>query len=671
MEYLAPGVFVEETSYRAKSIEGVSTSTAGFVGRAQDGPAGTPTLVTSFADFQRVFGAPYSAPSSRGEHLGHAVRAFFNNGGRRAWIVRVLGELAGPAAGPARHGIVLGVRRTFPAGETANLAVDSLRGISDGVTLNIFHRDATGTIVPLPPSRNVVSYDTVAGTVVLSGALTEMLRPGDSFIEIDTVPPDVAGDVGKRPVFTARNAGTAGRNISVEFRSADRPPVRIVSDVAAMATVIELATVSGFYVGAIVEIDDGANRSYAEVEEVRTSPRSILLRGPLALSGTISVPDPATSTAFVRVLESNFNVMRGGAVVESFTGLSWNDRSGVASTARYYIDVINDATRGSRLVSVAVATNPTATAVDAPVTRHGPLQLAGGSDGNLLRDVDLVGTDTGPGARTGIQALLERDDISMVAVPGVVDELVQTELLNHCERDKYRIAVLDGQANVSDVAQIEVHRNSYDSKYGAYYAPWLSTVDIATGNQLTVPPSGHAMGIYARTDNERGVHKAPANEVIRGITGVELPFTTGEQEVLNPQGVNLIREFTGRGIRVWGARTVSSDSEWKYVSTRRFFIYLEASIDRGTQWVVFEPNGQKLWDRVTKTIESFLDNEWRQGRLMGANPDEAFFVRCDRTTMTQNDIDNGRLICEIGVAPLFPAEFVIFRIGQFTATAEA
>jgi phage tail sheath protein FI len=251
----------------------------------------------------------------------------------------------------------------------------------------------------------------------------------------------------------------------------------------------------------------------------------------------------------------------------------------------------------------------------------------------------------------------------------VTDESVQQALITHCELVKYRFAILDGVADVSDVSEIRSHRNNYDTKYAAYYTPWLRSVDLATGRTFTVPPSGHVLGICARSDNERGVHKAPANEVVRSIVDVSLPFTDGEQDVLNPIGVNLIREFEGRGIRVWGARTLSSDAEWKYVNVRRLFIYLEHSIDRGTQWVVFEPNTEALWQRVVETIESFLFGVWKSGALMGTTPEEAFFVRCDRTTMTQDDIDNGRLVCLIGVAPAYPAEFVIFRIGQFTASS--
>lgn len=233
------------------------------------------------------------------------------------------------------------------------------------------------------------------------------------------------------------------------------------------------------------------------------------------------------------------------------------------------------------------------------------------------------------------------------------------------------MAVLDAPANAEDVTALQAHRNNYDSKYAAYYAPWLRALNLSTGRIESFPPSAYAMGIYARSDNTIGVHKAPANEVVRNVVDVALPFTAAEQDVLNPVGINLIRDLTPRGIRVWGARTISSDQEWKYVNFRRLFIYLEHSIDLGTQWVVFEPNSESLWQRVVETITPFLIGVWKSGALMGTTPEDAFFVTCDRTTMTQDDIDNGRLVCEIGVAPVAPAEFVIFRIGQFTATTDA
>jgi hypothetical protein len=208
------------------------------------------------------------------------------------------------------------------------------------------------------------------------------------------------------------------------------------------------------------------------------------------------------------------------------------------------------------------------------------------------------------------------------------------------------------------------------------YHPWLEILDPtqrtaqgAPPARLQLPPSGSVCGIYARTDITRGVFKAPANEPLLGLVKLENNINKARQDVLNPEGINALRFFEGRGNRVWGARTVSSDPEWMYINVRRLFIYLEHSIDKGTQWAVFEPNNERLWANVRHTIEDFLLVTWKTGALMGTKPEEAYFVRCDRTTMTQNDLDNGRLICLIGVSPTKPAEFVIFRIGQWTADA--
>ena len=233
---------------------------------------------------------------------------------------------------------------------------------------------------------------------------------------------------------------------------------------------------------------------------------------------------------------------------------------------------------------------------------------------------------------------------------------------------RYRFAILAGSAT-ADQAEIREARGKLDSKYAALYYPWLVvTAPGGARETMLLSPEGAMAGIFARSDIERGVHKAPANETVRGVLRFSRNVVKGEQYVLNPEGVNCLRFFEGRGYRVWGARTISSDPEWNYVNVRRLFIYMEHSIDRGTQWAVFEPNNEELWLKIRLTIEGFLYDVWRAGPA-GARPEDAFFVRCDRTTMSQSDLDNGRLICLIGVAPTKPAEFVIFRIGQWTADA--
>ena len=279
-------------------------------------------------------------------------------------------------------------------------------------------------------------------------------------------------------------------------------------------------------------------------------------------------------------------------------------------------------------------------------------------------DARYIGKDNGPGARTGLKCFEEIDEISLVAAPGVISPAVQDALLTHCENRKDRFAILDSPETVQ--GGVDKLPRPRDSKYGGYYFPWIQVYDPERGN-VYIPPSGHVAGVYARTDNERGVHKAPANEIVRGALGLRYQISRGEQDILNPRGINCIRLMQGNGIRIWGARTLSSDPSWRYINVRRLFIMVETSIERATQWVVFEPNDFRLWKRVTRTISSFLTLVWRQGALMGETPEKAFFVKCDEETNPPEVIDVGQLVVEIGLAPVKPAEFVIFRIGQMPA----
>jgi len=284
------------------------------------------------------------------------------------------------------------------------------------------------------------------------------------------------------------------------------------------------------------------------------------------------------------------------------------------------------------------------------------------------RDDFLGGPDAQPGQRRGLSAFSEIGEISIVYVPDLhlLDKANATQLINdivtHCETLKYRFAVLDAFQNTTDIPKL---RPPKDSKCAAFYYPWIKIFDPVTNGPKLVPPGGYIVGIYARNDQERGVHKAPANEVVRGAKDLEFNISEGEQDLLNPRGVNVIRSFPVRGIVVWGARTTSRDPHWKYINVRRLLLFLEKSIEEGTQWVVFEPNSEKLWGRVRENINEFLIRVWKDGALAGKKPEEAFFVKCDRTTMAQDDLYNGRLICMIGVAPVKPAEFVIFRIAQW------
>ncbi|MET8683205.1 phage tail sheath subtilisin-like domain-containing protein [Streptomyces sp. NPDC004732] len=302
-----------------------------------------------------------------------------------------------------------------------------------------------------------------------------------------------------------------------------------------------------------------------------------------------------------------------------------------------------------------------------------------GSNGQVARveTAQFIGDSAD---RTGFGGLEALDEVNMVAVPdlmaayqqGLIDEeqvkAVQLGLISHCELMGDRMAIIDPppSLNARQIRQWRQELAGYDSRYAALYYPWIKSFDPASGQSVVVPPSGHMAGIWARNDAERGVHKAPANEIVRGAVDLELQITRGEQDLLNPVGVNCIRAFPGRGIRVWGARTMASDPAWRYLNVRRYFNYLEESILIGTQWVVFEPNDHALWARIRRNVSAFLVNEWRSGALFGQRPEDAFYVKCDEETNPPESVDLGRVVCEIGIAPVKPAEFVVFRLAQFS-----
>jgi len=314
---------------------------------------------------------------------------------------------------------------------------------------------------------------------------------------------------------------------------------------------------------------------------------------------------------------------------------------------------------------------------------EGSYPLVGGGI-SALTAADFIGDAV---ERTGLSGLEAMDDVRLVVCPDVMAgydgsdgarervKMVQEAMISHCERMKYRFAVIDTPPGLN-AQQAREWRNyvNFDTSYAAMYYPWIEIADLSGGGSTSklVPPSGHMVGIYNRTDGGRGVHKAPANEVVLGAINLEINLSRGEQDTLNPIGVNCIRAFPGRGIRVWGGRTLSSNGAWRYVNVRRLFIMVEASMDAGLQWVVFEPNDSTLWAKVSRDVTAFLRNVWRGGALFGTTPDQAFYVKCDEELNPSEVRDLGQLIIEVGLAPVKPAEFVIFRISQWAgANAEA
>jgi len=653
-EYLAPGVYVEEVSFRAKSIEGVGTTTTGFVGPARFGPVTLdPDVVTSLEEFERLYGdgdaLRYADGAISPNFLWHAARAFFGEGGTRLYVTRVFRPDAGaypPADFTAAivgtrypHGHARGVTArqvSRPAG-TADLALTNLglRARFPGTQGNLRVR------VTLRSRANLLGNSANGPTF---GALAE----NDIVWARDAAPANGAFYRANRdPVTRAWRFSNATLAAPVNAAAIDAvlTPADPAIEVRVVTLTVDVLTPDGR------SLMTSADLALDPAHSLGGLPDSVFDRfaaAPNSLALARSLPIVLTRDAA--------QIANGIDTLNALFGADPTQQ--LAPTVAEQARGIGPAERLARGVSVEI-------------------DLEGGNDGQRPGSTEYEGrADDTLGFRTGLRQLESVEDIAIVAAPGVTWRYATaaTEanatialLINHAERMRYRIAVLDS-GDGQTVAEVRDMRARLDSKYAALYYPWVTVLDPITRAEINLPPSGFVAGIYARNDITRAVWKAPANEVVTLATGFETLLNRAQQEVLNPLGVNCFRYFEGRGLRLWGARTISSDPEWKYVNLRRYFAYLERSIDIGTQWAVFEPNGRALWDNVRRTVEDFLLNEWMQGALLGDKPEKAFFVRCGfPVTMTQNDLDNGRLVCLVGVAALRPAEFVIFRIGQWTA----
>ncbi|MEW5868211.1 MAG: phage tail sheath C-terminal domain-containing protein [Chloroflexota bacterium] len=676
-EYLAPGVYVEEIDAGTKPIEGVSTSTTGFVGLTVRGPdSGLPELVTSFAEFQRKFGGYFDFGAAFKNHnfLPYAVEGYFTNGGKRLYIVRVTGQNAAASKTTAQGGITTRLLTDAPIAQK-KLTPTSVRGIEVGTKLQL--RMIKDGVVTDSNVVQVTDINRASQEITVNNNLTAAPAGPTTFeARYTTVFTDAAGinaagalqdlatPLDPRPntlVINARDKGSWGDKIVIQTypESAARAELDAFVSGGVDANKIRLKSSAGFYAGAWVEIDRGQAKLYRRVKSVDGS--VLTLEGPAmnaaSIAPQLAAPDNITifSTCEFRLVATY------QSVTEQYSGLTLENVPG-----RYYLDRINNSSSLLKVEAPLAALNP----LLFPTGTNTGIQLGSGSDGaNPPGDLDYKGSDNGPGKRTGIMAFEDVDEISIIAAPGLTSSTVQRALFEQCEKLMDRFAILDPENKPQTLQEIRNQRKQYDTKYAAIYYPRLTVLDPLTRTEISIPPSGHMAGIYARTDIQRGVHKAPANEVVRGISGLDLTINKSEQDILNPSpdNINVLRDFRadGRGFRVWGARCITSDTSWKYVNVRRLFIFLEESIDQGTQWAVFEPNDDRLWARIRQSVSNFLTRTWRDGALMGTNPEEAFFVVCDRTTMTQDDLENGRLIMIIGVAPVRPAEYVIIRIGQW------
>ena len=523
--------------------------------------------------------------------------------------------------------------------------------------------------------------------------------------------------VARTPLLTvhALDAGAWGNRLRVAVHDNDPPLVKTKIRAVLDGTHLRLDSPNGVEPGTILSRVD-ATGTVLESVKVQSINRQndflITLDAAVPLSGGAAVgdsvrsqefqldvvlmrqPDPAVPTRAAAVLTGeSFSYLsldpRHSRYVHKVIGTTWAPgalvdddgnplrKSDERSEGTSWLVRVRDE-EADPVAQLAIRLGPEALIDTLPSGTERParLRLFGGDDAiGAISDATYLGApNIEPELRTGLHCLENKEDISIVACPGRINALLQGALINHCEDMRLPLRGARRPATARTTASTTCRRSASSStrKYAALYHPWLLIpdpfpVNLAKIADYPIPPSGHMLGIYARTDIERGVHKAPANEVVRGIIGLQRLLNKSEHDILNPYPVNInvIRDFRNdnRGIRVYGGRVITSDPDWKYVNVRRLLIFIEASIDRGLQWVVFEPNAEPLWARVRRSITNFLTLVWRNGALEGTKVEEAFFVKCDRTTMTQTDIDSGRLICVVGVAPVKPAEFVIVRIG--------
>lgn len=725
-EYLSPGVYMEEFEIGARPIEGVSTSTAGFLGETERGPT-TPRLVTSWLQFQRVYGGYFGTD----KYLPGAVEGFFNNGGNRCYIARIVKNI-GVAANPAHLDLKIDKDHFLKVdavgeGEWGNRVALKFSSNMDGDKLIVLYWKSApsindnymidtniGTILKdFPPSvleTFNISLDEkspdyfektingISNLIIISPPKTTDKAPTElaSFLtkgtdggseakkasltlrSIDELDSSLTDYANKIMTVEAKEEGKGGNKISLKFSkdkkltvdSGDGSPEvyditpTLKDEVKSKSQKITIDILPDDHMAAPPE---GSKVPLQGGDDDNQS--KIMLKSIDKLDSTLAEYENKT----IKVTAVKKGADQNGISIVLTKG------SGGSGKIKLEVDlpdgetVIYDNMSMDDLQIEGKSSPHVIISIDNDYRKATPddndIHLEGGTDSDpQLLAGDFGGKSTA-GEKTGLNAFEEIEDISIIYSPSAYDVSgLVGKLIDHCENLRYRFAILDAP-NTPEYSTFYPGSNNPDGSrptdHAAFYCPWIKVINPDTGLLQSMPPGGYIAGIYSRSDTERGVHKAPANEIVKGASDLQFQIMKGEQDVLNPRGVNVIRAFSGRGILVWGARTLSSNTLWKYINVRRLFIYIEASIEKGTQWVVFEPNDERLWGRVKATITQFLTGVWRNGALMGTTPEEAFFVKCDRSTMTQDDIDNGRLICIIGIAPVKPAEFVIFRIAQW------
>jgi phage tail sheath protein FI len=732
-ELLHPGVYALEVPPAVRPIDAVSTSTAAFVGVTDKGPvpggllpngaAAVPPLVTSMTEYERIFGS--YRPDS---FLTYAIAAFFGNGGKRAYVIRVAGDGAAPAAAgiiqlraakpgtwssllritiqdatdgdPAKFDLIVGV----PGSGNAVTSIETYKNLSVGVAGNAETKLQTSDFLRLV-AQPVTRPGNMAGQLLSGGAdgtggaaATAAVAP----LSVEAIYTGAwASDV-KVSVQNASNGAAADFDFVVKLKDTEverfpnlapgaaNPPQpanygRSVVNAGSAYVNITADFTARPGDAADVALSNGADAPDAVPGTFSSLGYSAANDGGWGNSITAAISDSADRD------ENNFKltVFYGGQPVETFAGLTYQGSptlaSGATNPADYGRIIVN-----SRSEYIAITAD-----FDARPSNTTPLTLLNGSDGGVVGAAGYEGAAATSSTLTGsgLHALDKVTDVNLLAIPGQGDpELVNAGLdycFNRALQDIFFIgdvgALSPADARRTDAATDVTQQSDVVAfattgfqgtaldkaagQFGAVYYPWVWAVDpIGTGinPRILLPPSGFLAGIYARTDNARGVFKAPAGTEA-GVSGALAPAVVvndGDQDQLNPVSINVIRTVPGSGLVVWGTRTIGSDPSWRYIPVRRMAILLRVSIYYGIQWAVFEPNDEPLWSSLRLSIRSFMLTQFRAGAFQGATPDDAFFVKCDSSTTTQSDIDNGIVNILVGFAPLKPAEFVILKLSQ-------
>jgi phage tail sheath protein FI len=631
-----PGVYVQEIDVPGP-IAGVSTSIAAFIGPALNGPVLQPIRVTNFTQFSNRFGLPDADGNmvpyfpQGGIFAPLAVRGFFENGGQTCYFVRV--------SRARRASINLVDRAVAP--QTA-LVVRALEEGTAGNVITVEVQDAS-IATGINAVRETSALTSANGTQVVVPATTDAdrFRPGDAVLLVE-------GATSEQATIATISGTTLTLAASLANTYTAAGTMRI-ADLGLGQTRVRVDQTAGVEPGSNVVITQGPTTESAVVQAVDPTNRFITLSAGLANAFTMDAAD-----APVTIDTAEFTlVVTGAGGAETLSDLSMDPRH-----SRYVLTVARS--NAALPAEVALAQPPTPTpAPDNIPTVSGPTPLAGGTNENLSQ---IDGTDYA----AALARLEEVDEVSILAAPDATTSAVQQSLIDHCQDMTDRFAILDPPVNMSPT-EITAHRGLLESDrgYGALYYPRIVLANpLGTPATITAPPSGHLAGLYARTDQQKGVHKAPANERLESVLDLERIVTDTDHGLLNEQSINVVRFFRGRGHRVWGARTIATRTQWRYINVRRLLLFIEESIQEGTEFAVFEPNNEALWETVKRQVSGFLTRVWRSGALVGTKPEEAFQVKVDDELNPPETRALGQLIIEVRVAPTTPAEFILFRIIQ-------